>query len=211
MREDETGGTAMVLLHGWGARGDDLVSLARRLAGPGTRFFMPAGPLTEMGGGRSFWHLDTSDRPAYARNEEPDPGYQPHPPVVLARTAVQTILRTIKARYAPEKLIVGGFSQGAMLSLDIALTGAPAVDRAAILSGALLEDSLDGLKAPRASRARIFLSHGRQDPRLPFAGAERTKELLERHGFAVTFYPFEGGHQIPAEVVEALRTFLFAS
>src|SRR5260221_4856117 len=45
MREDERGGMAVVLLHGWGARGDDLVSLAQALARPKTRFFLPARPL----------------------------------------------------------------------------------------------------------------------------------------------------------------------
>src|SRR5712675_1669272 len=37
MREDERGGVAVVLLHGWGASGDDLVLLARALARPRTR------------------------------------------------------------------------------------------------------------------------------------------------------------------------------
>src|ERR1700748_2641501 len=44
MREDEKGGLAIVLLHGWGAPGDDLVPLAEALARPGTRFFTPAAP-----------------------------------------------------------------------------------------------------------------------------------------------------------------------
>jgi predicted esterase len=58
MSEDERGGSAVVVLHGWGAPGDDLVPLAEALARPGVRFFVPAAPLPEMGGGRAWWHLD---------------------------------------------------------------------------------------------------------------------------------------------------------
>ena len=43
MRDDERGGDAVVVLHGWGAPGDDLVPLAEALARPGVRFFVPAG------------------------------------------------------------------------------------------------------------------------------------------------------------------------
>lgn len=209
MREDETGGAAVVLLHGWGAPGDDLVPLGRELERPRTRFFFPAGPLPEMGGGRAWWHLDPHDRPAHAWDDQEAAGHQPHQQVLAARAAIQTVLRTIQSRYRPETLILGGFSQGAMLSLDVALQAAPPVDRVAALSGVMLADSLPALKAARTKRPPVFVSHGRQDPMLAYQGGAKAKELLERHGFQVTFHPFDGGHAIPPDVLEALRAFLF--
>jgi phospholipase/carboxylesterase len=207
MREDERGGTAVVLLHGWGASGDDLVSLAHDLARPRTRFFVPAAPLVE-GAGRAWWHLD-ADRPSHAFDGEMPEGYQPRRQVSAVRRAVQTLLRTIRSRYAPDVLVLGGFSQGAMLSLDVALAADPAVDRVAVLSGSLLADSLEGLHATRTSRPPIFMSHGRRDAMLSFQGSERAKLTLEQHGFAVTWHPFEGAHEIPRAVVEHLKDFLF--
>jgi phospholipase/carboxylesterase len=53
MKEEERGGSAVIVLHGWGAPGDDLVPLAKRLNRPGVRFFVPAAPLPEIGGGRA--------------------------------------------------------------------------------------------------------------------------------------------------------------
>jgi phospholipase/carboxylesterase len=97
-----------------------------------------------------------------------------------------------------------------MLSLDVALDAAPPVDRVAALSGVLLLDSIAGLRAARATRPAVFISHGRRDPRLPFSGSERAQELLQRHGFQVGFHPFDGGHEIPPQVVSALADFLFA-
>jgi phospholipase/carboxylesterase len=209
MREDERGGTAMVLLHGWGAPGDDLVPLARALARDKTRFFLPAGPLPEMGGGRAWWHLDARDRPAHAWDDQEAAGHQPHRQVGEARAAIQKVLTTIQARYRPEALFLGGFSQGAMLSLDVALAAAPAVHKVVALSGVMLADSLAGLKATRPDRPAVFVSHGRQDSILPFTAGDKARQLLERHGFAVTWRPFDGGHEIPPPIVEEARRFLF--
>jgi phospholipase/carboxylesterase len=201
MREEERGGTAIVLLHGYGAPGDDLVSLARSLQRPRTRFILPAAPLSLPGGGRAWWDIEASDRPRYVT----DPvGVQPPVPNVeleAARRSVQL--------YAPEHLFIAGFSQGAMLALDVALAGSPPVERVAVLSGALLTDALALLDAPHPARPAVFISHGREDTRLPFSGAERLKSELEQRGFSVRFAPFSGGHEIPGAVVSELQSFLF--
>jgi predicted esterase len=44
---------------------------------------------------------------------------------------------------------------------------------------------------------------------VPFAGGARAKELLEAHGYAVTFRPFDGGHEIPSPVLADVERFLF--
>jgi phospholipase/carboxylesterase len=126
-----------------------------------------------------------------------------------ARTAVQAVLRRAVQRYAPEQLFIAGFSQGAMLSLDVALAGAPPVQRVAVLSGALLTDAAARLDTPSGPRPAVFISHGQEDTRLPFAGAERMKTALEQRGLSVTWQPFRGGHEIPASVQATLQDFLF--
>ena len=60
----EGDGPAVVLLHGFGAPGEDLVPLARMLdAPPGTRFVFPVGPI-ELGlpfsEARAWWMIDIS-------------------------------------------------------------------------------------------------------------------------------------------------------
>jgi phospholipase/carboxylesterase len=209
MREDEGGGHAVIVLHGWGAPGDDLVPLAHELQRPGVRFFVPAAPLPEVGGGRAWWHLDPRTRPPHAESDRVPAGFRPNADVVAARGAVQGLLATVRERYAPATVSLVGFSQGAMLSIDVALAGA-AVDRVAAMSGALLVESVPGLSPPRATRPRFLLTHGRQDPVVPFASGGRAKELLEKHGFAVTWRPFDGGHEIPPSVVADGQRFLFS-
>jgi phospholipase/carboxylesterase len=201
LAEAERGGTAVVLLHGFGAAGDDLVSLARSLARPRTRFVVPAGLLTLGNGGRAWWQL--AQRPAYDAEQEllVDPDA-----LLRARRAVQGVLSTIRERYAPDALFIAGFSQGAMLSLDVAAQPSAGVDRVAVLSGALPQPTAHAL-AKRVNLPRVLVSHGRQDRILRFAGAEHLVQRLEASGYAVTFRPFEGGHEIPLEIRYALRNF----
>jgi phospholipase/carboxylesterase len=54
----------------------------------------------------------------------------------------------------------------------------------------------------------VFMSHGRTDNILPFDLAERLHADLVAAGLVVMFVPFDGGHEIPEEVVTALGAFL---
>jgi phospholipase/carboxylesterase len=54
----------------------------------------------------------------------------------------------------------------------------------------------------------VFVSHGEADVILPFAVANRFWQKLQRAGLRVTWVPFAGAHEIPAEVDVALNTFL---
>ena len=208
MPESERGGQLVLLLHGWGAPGDNLVSLARTLGRPRTRFLVPAAPLPEPGGGRAWWHLG-KERPAKVSTDELPARHQPSAAVAEARRAVQALLREAVQRYAPDSIALAGFSQGAQLALDVALAAEPRVDRVAVLSGALLADSLAALHATQPPLPAVFVAHGRTDRVLAYSGAEGIQSVLSRRGYSVTFFPFDGGHQIPPIVVEQLRTFLF--
>ena len=208
MNEDQRGGVAVVVLHGWGAPGDDLVPLAEALKRPGVRFFVPEAPLPEVGGGRAWWHLDPNTRPPHASTDQLAPGFLPTAAVVAARAAVQGLIAAVVDRYAPTTVALVGFSQGAMLSIDVALAGTPGVDRVVALSGVLLMDSVPALTGPHPTRARFLLSHGRQDPVVPFPSGTAAKDLLEKNGFSVTWRPFDGGHEIPSPVLAEVDRFL---
>ena len=191
----------VVLLHGWGAPGDDLVPLARELARPDTRFVVPAAPLPRPGGGLAWWPLDLDRRQrALARGQ--DIAAEVPEGLPAARTRVQALLKEVRTRYRPEVLILAGFSQGGMLALDVALAADPPVDRVAVLSGTLIAENLWRGWMAREKKPPVFMSHGRGDPILPFVTSERLRSLLAEHGFSVTWVPFEGGHEIPEVVLE---------
>jgi phospholipase/carboxylesterase len=208
-------GPLVVLLHGFGAPGDNLVWLHESLSAPaGTRFAFPAAPQAlgrEYMGGRAWWWIDLAERQLReARGEPRDltevPKGMAEARAQLTEMMLQTAGRAFEA--PPRKVVLGGFSQGAMLSLDVALHSSLPLAGLALLSGTHLAANE---WAPRFATRRglsVFMSHGTQDPILPFSIDEGLRDELVRHGLPVEWVPFPGGHDIPPTVRQRLGAFL---
>ncbi len=206
--------TTCVLLHGFGAPGDDLVPLAEELAAPNVRFVFPAAPL-ELGGlygdSRAWWLLDlaklerelASGTPRDRRGEIPEG-------LVDVRDQINRLLDQLIARFsiAPERLILGGFSQGAMLTLDVALHRPTKPAALLLMSGTLLAESEWGPRMASLAGVPIVQSHGRADTLLPYDIAELLRDRLRAAGALVEWVPFVGGHEIPRAVLAAAKQLL---
>jgi phospholipase/carboxylesterase len=208
--------TTVVLLHGFGAPGDDLVALAQYLGAraPQTRFVFPAAPL-ELGGlygdSRAWWLLDLSRLEADLRTGKPSDRSGELPDgLPAARDHVTRLLDQLQARFsiANENLILGGFSQGAMLSLDVALHRETPPSALILMSGTLIAESEWAPRIPKLSGTPIVMSHGRADALLPFAVAEILRDRLVAAGAVVDWHPFVGGHEIPTAVLAAVGELL---
>lgn len=212
----EGGGTGpiVVLLHGFGAPGDDLVPLWRTLTAPrAARFVFPAAPI-DLGprymGGRAWWPIDLEERMRRrAMGELPNIREVPEG-LAPARTKVLAMLDEMTHTLQPEpgKLVLGGFSQGGMLALDVALHSPAALAGLVVLSGTHIAA---GEWEPRLDARRglpVFMSHGRVDELLPFGVAEGLRDTLSAHGLRVEWVPFQGGHGIPTVVADGVGAFL---
>lgn len=207
-------GPLVVLLHGFGAPGDDLVSLARVLRAPsGTRFLFPAAPIDlgsfGYGDARAWWMIDMAklDRAIRTGQLRDLTGDVPEG-LGPARILVDALLDEATESLKPSKIVLGGFSQGAMLSLDTALRSSRELAGIALLSGTLLaEAEWKPLFASRTSTP-LFQSHGHSDAILPFSIAERLHRELEGAGVRAKFVAFRGGHEIPPPVLDGLSSFL---
>jgi len=208
-------GPLVLLLHGFGAPGDDLVSLADVLNVPtGTRFVFPEGPLSLSFGprdARAWWIIDmariaTDQAAGRIRDlsKEIPKGLAP------ARETMLAFLKEIERQFGadPRKTILGGFSQGAMLSCDVMLQSDRPYAGLVQLSGNLLAQPVWGGRMPKRKGLPVFQSHGMQDEILPYAGAERLRDALSQSGLAVEWHKFRGGHEIPEPVLQRLGVFL---
>jgi phospholipase/carboxylesterase len=204
---------AVVLCHGFGAPGTDLVGLAPELfhLAPElpARFIFPAAPLAPgdmaMFGGRAWWDLDVNrlvmgmERGEFhLLREEIPPG--------LA-TAGEHLSRLVEETLGDlnlpvSRLVLGGFSQGAMVATDVALRLPKAPGGLCIFSGTLLAESQWRPLALKRGEITVLQSHGYQDQVLPFVAAEWLRDLLREAGMGVTFLPFHGGHEIPVQALE---------
>jgi phospholipase/carboxylesterase len=208
-------GPLVLLLHGFGAPGDDLVSLADVLNVPaGTRFVFPEGPLSLSFGpsaARAWWIIDmarvAADRAAgRARDLSQDipKGLAP------ARETMLGFLKEVERKFDadPRKIVLGGFSQGAMLSCDVMLRTAQPYAGLIQLSGTLLAAQEWTPLLQTHKGLPVFQSHGVQDELLPYAGAERLRDTLTHGGLSVEWHSFRGGHEIPRSVLQRLGPFI---
>ena len=208
-------GPLVVLLHGFGAPGNDLVPLADVLDAPtGTRFVFPEGPLTLSFGprdARAWWLIDmgriaqdqAAGRTRDLSNEIPK-GLAP------ARDTMLAFLKEIERTFAadPRKTVLGGFSQGAMLTCDAMLHTDRPYAGLVQLSGNLLAQPVWNSLMPKRKGLPVFQSHGVQDEILPYLGAERLRDALSQSGLAIEWHRFRGGHEIPEPVLQRLGVFL---
>jgi len=207
-------GPAILLCHGFGAPGDDLVPLAREVdAGPGVRWFFPEAPLAPaaLGGGRAWWMIDIERRISLvARGRGAELRAETPPGLAEARAAVEQTVAALEREHGVrrDRLIIGGFSQGAMVTTEVALHAEQPFAGLCILSGTLLSEARWTAAArARGSALHVLLSHGRRDPLLPFADAEALRGLLEHAGASVDRVPHDGQHEIPRVVLERLGAF----
>lgn len=206
-------GPVVILNHGFGATGDDLVGLAEVLEGPpGTRYIFPEAPLDlgpAMPFGRAWWHIDMMAlQMAMATGSLRNLSDDVPAGLADARHQFETLVEAVRAELEPTALVVGGFSQGSMLAADFALHHPGELKGLLLFSPTYLAEPVWGPKFSGCGGLAVFISHGRMDPVLPFAGAERLREAFVGGGAELSFVPFDGLHEIPAPAVLGARGFL---
>jgi phospholipase/carboxylesterase len=208
-------GPLVLLLHGFGAPGNDLMPLADALNVPvGTRFVFPEGPLSLSFGprdARAWWLIDMARIAAdQAAGRVRDLSQDIPKGLAPAREAMLVFLKEVERKLGadPRKTILGGFSQGAMLSCDAMLHSDRPYAGLVQLSGSVLAQPLWGPLMPKRKGLPVFQSHGTQDEILPYVGAERLRDALIHAGLSVEWQSFRGGHEIPRSVLQRLGPFI---
>jgi phospholipase/carboxylesterase len=108
----------------------------------------------------------------------------------------------------PRKIVLGGFSQGAMLSCDVMLRSMQPYAGLIQLSGTLLAIQEWAPLLQKRKNLSVFQSHGMQDELLSYVGAERLRDTLTHTGLLVEWHSFRGGHEIPRAVLQRLGPFI---
>lgn len=205
----------VILCHGYGAPGTDLVPLGFDLVahrGPPrdqVQLVFPAAPLSldEIGlyGGRAWWPINMQELlDCYAHGDFDLLREQVPPGLDAAREAfLETLAAVQEETQLPlSRIVLGGFSQGAMLTTDTALHLPESPAGLCILSGTLICESRWRSLAPRHRGLPVLQSHGRADQILPVQAARELRDLLTSSGLEVDYVEFPGPHTIPPEALE---------
>ncbi|MDE2769420.1 MAG: dienelactone hydrolase family protein [Chloroflexota bacterium] len=122
--------------------------------------------------------------------------------------ALAEFLEMVKASYPvdPERVVLLGFSQGAVMSLGAQALGPESVAGVIALSGyfpiEVESDAVNLVGAP------AFVAHGVHDDIIPVEAGRRTRDLLERHGVDLTYREYPIAHSVSAEEMAEARAWL---
>jgi phospholipase/carboxylesterase len=178
------------------------------------RFLFPSAPLSlnlGFGESRAWWILDM-DRLTHARaqgqwdelTQEIPAGLQP------ARDQMMKFLSEAERHMniPPQHLVIGGFSQGAMLACDLVLRTDLPIAALVFMSGSIISRDVWISSLPHRKGLPVFQSHGTDDPLLSFAVAQQLRDAFIAGGLEVDWNEFRGGHEIPIQVLHQLGLFL---
>jgi phospholipase/carboxylesterase len=186
----------LVLLHGRGADEHDLFPLLaaldpeRRLHG-----LTPGGPLALPPGGRHWYRLagiPTPDADTFW------PSFH----------ALSELLEDVEP-----PLVLGGFSQGAVMSYALALGRGPESRPAALLPLSGFMPRVDGLELDLSGLDGfpVGIAHGSLDPVIPVDWSREARDALAAAGAAVTYHEAPLPHTIDPAIVPRLREIVAAA
>jgi phospholipase/carboxylesterase len=199
---------SLIVLHGLGADGNDFVPIAQELdlspVGDVRLVFphAPTRPVTINGGYVMRAWYDILGSEVMLREDEAGlRESQAHIEALIAREQQRGI--------APSRIVLMGFSQGCALAL---LTGLRHAQRLAGIVGLSGYLPLAMTTATERSAANadvpIFLTHGRQDPVVPFARGAASRDALRAMGYAVEWHEYAMQHSVCIEEIADLNRWL---
>jgi len=190
---------SLIFLHGLGADAHDFETLGDALDLKGCRYLFPNAPIrpVTLNGGypmRAWFDIDSISRAALS---------EPSGLRNSFATVEWLLHHETQAGIAMNRILVGGFSQGGAVALAWA-----GQYRAPLLGIAGLSTFLPVGVEPDAHAHAIFLAHGRNDPVVPLALAEKTRDDLLSAGHQVTWRIYPMQHEVVADEIQALRAWI---
>ena len=188
----------LILLHGYGSNEQDLFSFAEQL--PGALHIVSVRAVYTLQEGSYAWYgIDF---------EAPEGKFYNIPQAKKSLQILEDFIETLKENLNidKEKIFLMGFSQGAILSYALALNTAK-ITYVMALSGYLEEDLLC-MKTSTKIKSDFFISHGTQDPVIPYDWAKKAPAFLNDLHIKNSFHSYPAQHGICPDNFLALQKWI---
>lgn len=189
VKRTRPGAAVLVSLHGRGASASDLADLGDAID-PALNQVYPDAPRPWPATGRAVglaWYDSGPGRGAEIQE---------------SRAQLASTLDAVRTGVSDGPLILMGFSQGALMTLDAGLRERSPARLLIALSGYLDEE----LGAPESPP--VLIVHGLHDDVVPVEKGRAAHAALARRGVRVTYEEFPMAHEIRPAVVRAIRSFI---
>ena len=183
---------AVILCHGYGGDGKDISILAGywRTYLPDTIFICPDAPEKCEASPSGFQWFDLTD-------QDPE---QILSKSLVAENKLNKLIDEVKEGYnlLANQIIIGGFSQGSMISLQTGIKRKDKINSILGYSGKIID--LEHLSKNIISRPNIFLMHGDIDQVVPVDGLLEAKNFFNKNNYEIETKIFKDcEHRIPME------------
>lgn len=197
---------SIIWLHGLGDSGNGFLPIAPELGLPpefGVRFIFPHAPeqpVTINGGMvmRAWYDIKSFDLDKRADETG----------VRDSSAQVEALIQAELDKGIPaDKIILAGFSQGGVIALHLAprlkqkLAGVMALSTYMCAPQKLADEAVQ-------AELDIFMAHGSQDPVVPMMAGRQAFDTLTTQGYTVSWQDYPMAHQVCAEELTAIRTWL---
>ncbi len=202
---------SVIMLHGYGANGRDLVGITGmpEISDLELNWYFLEAPLEPSElmafGGKAWFSLTLSSFNPNMNADALEKFYSMKNPEF--EKSMEMVKNTIWDLDLKTDVHIGGFSQGAMMATNIFMDDPKGFKSLIALSGAPLNHTVWPKKG---LSKKAFVSHGEQDPVLPFKCGAQLNEKLSESGLDVETIWFQGGHEIPHSTLTKLSEFLSA-
>lgn len=190
---------SIVLLHGVGATETSLLGLAGALP-PEFQIISLRAPLEVQPGGYGYFHVRFTPEPVIVPEE-----------AEASRAGLIDVLPALVERYQldPARVVLLGFSQGAIIGASVALSRPDLVAGLIMLGGRILPEARPQFRAPpQLAGLGVFVGHGVRDGKLGVHHARASQALLTSLGTALTYREYDLGHEIGAQEISDVTAWL---
>jgi len=184
----------VVLLHGFGSHMGDLAGLTPVIDRENYLYICPNAPISvDIGGGISGY--------AWAPIGETFTVEEHHAEELLAGLFDEVIE---EYGIEPGAAVLGGFSQGAMMTYRNGLIAPEQFSGLAVLSGSVREPDQLRVRLPDDRDQAIFVAHGVADSMIDVEEARKARRFLEDEGYLPLYKEYPMGHEINQSVLNDL-------
>lgn len=199
---------SVIWLHGLGADGHDFEPIVAELEFTNkdkTRFIFPHAPSMPVtinnGMVMPAWYDIVAPRIDAAQDEE---GIR-----FSAKQITQLIEAEMSKGIQSKHIVLAGFSQGGAIVLHTGLRFNQPLAGVMALSTYLPLDTYVSNEANAANKnTPIFFAHGSNDPVVPIALAEMSKEFLTRLGYTIDWHRYSMEHSVVPQEIDDISTWL---
>lgn len=180
----------LLLLHGVGSNERDLFAMEDHLD---VRFRVVSAraPLTLGPDSYAWFHATITDAEREFDSDEAE----------QSRLALVSFIGDVTGRYNtdPRRVYLMGFSQGAIMSLSVALTSPELVAGVVAMSGLLLPGVQPKIASPDLKGMPILVVHGTEDQLLPLHYGWNVRDRLSALPVDLTYREYPMGHEVTAQ------------